>query len=188
MIKLFIGFLVFVLVSAAQAADITFVLMGGLRSNSGSTDLADASVSSTTAFHFGSLGVIPIQGNIAVRGGFVFSQRNVVIGPTNSGDVDVNLTYVDVPLTPMWLFTEYAGAFAGPVIAMNFSKECERENGATCEILDAKSAVFPLTAGVHFRFAPQMGGELSYEFVPGEVVDGLSDVSSVVASFLVYFE
>lgn len=169
MFKITLALFTFVMISVAQAADISFVLMGGPRFNSGSTDLTNASVVGTTAFQVGALGIIPIQGSFAMRGGFVYTQRNVVIGPTTTGDVDVNLSYIDFPITPMWLFSEYAGAFAGPIIAMNFNKECSRGNGSQCDVTGASSAVFPITVGVHFKFASQMGGEFSYEYVPGQL-------------------
>ena len=51
-----------------------------------------------------------------------------------------------------------------------------------------KSVIVPLQLGVSFRFASQLGAELYYEYAAGDLAANLSNMKTVGANFLVYFE
>jgi hypothetical protein len=54
--------------------------------------------------------------------------------------------------------------------------------------LDARSVVVPLQAGVSFEFLRQIGAQLYFEDVPGELSTNVSDMKSIGALFIYYFE
>lgn len=175
------------LVSVAHAADIALILAGGVRSNSATTDLPNASVTNRTSFSGGLLGIAPINGHFVLRSGFLITQRYVDLGPTTQGTVDINFAYVDVPLTPMILLTNEAGVFAGPVIAMNVIKDCTASL-TTCGATNVKSVIVPWTVGVQARFFGQFGGEIFYEKVFGDAADNVSNFTTVGGNILFYFD
>lgn len=175
-------------VSVAHAADIALILVGSVRSNTATTDLPNATVANKVSFGGGLLGVAPINGNFAFRSGFLINQRYVELGPVApQGTVDINFVYVDVPLTPMFLFTNEAGIFAGPVIAMNVIKDCTG-GLASCGATNVKSVIVPWTVGVQARFFGQLGGEIFYEKVFGDAADNVSNFTTVGGNILFYFD
>lgn len=186
----FAPFLILILsmsMSAAKAADIALILAGSVRNNTATTDLPNATVASKTSLGGGLLGVAPINGNFAFRSGFLINQRYVELGPTTQGTVDINFVYVDVPLTPMFLFTNEAGIFAGPVIAMNVIKDCSASL-TSCGATNVKSVIVPLTIGIQARFFNQIGGEFFFEKSMGSAADHVSDFTTVGGNILFYFD
>jgi hypothetical protein len=174
-------------VSASRAADIAFILAGSVRNNSATTDLPNANVSSHMSFGAGVLGVAPLRESLALRSGFMLVQRYVDIAPTNVGTTHIQFSYIDIPITPMWLFTSEAGLFAGPVIAMNVVKDCSSTT-ASCGATNVKSVAIPLTIGVQARLFDQLGAEVFFEKTSGDLADHVSDFSTVGANLLFYFE
>lgn len=173
---------------SASAADIGLMAALGARSNSGTTDVSGANVTNKVSFDGGILGVVPIAGQFAFRSGFIVTQRNAEISPTNQGSIDVQFMYVDVPVTLMFLATPTAGVFAGPVIGMNVSKDCSASNGTGSQCTNVQSVIFPLTIGVQARIFNQVGAEIYYENTSGKLFDHLSNYASVGGNILFYFD
>lgn len=185
--RLILFFSLMFAVSAARAADIALMLAGSVRSNTATTDLSNGSVGNRLSFGGGILGVAPINGAFVFRSGFLFTQRFIEIAPTNVGITDVNFGYIDVPLTPMYLVTNELGLFAGPVIAMNMTKDCSASSGS-CGASNVKSVVVPLTVGLQARLFNQIGAELFYESTMGSLADHISNLTTVGANILFYFD
>jgi hypothetical protein len=175
----------------AQAQE--FVLSAGFRSTSASTDLVTTgttySVTGKNGFQIGGVGFIPLSNQFNFRTGFLFTQRfmEVTATSTSTTKTDVELTYIDIPLTAMYKFNDYGGFFGGIVLGLNQAKEC-KTTSATTNCAGAASSVIPLTMGLSFKFAPNFGGELAYEMVSGKLADIVSDAKSIGVNLLIYFE
>jgi hypothetical protein len=175
--------------SLSVGAQIEFGVLGGVRSNQADTDIKRASISSRNSYQFGLLGFLPIWNEFAgLRTGGLISPRYVTINNTDSGAVEINYVYIDVPATLMFKFTEYAGIFAGPVLSFNYSKEVSCSLRADCAATDVKSVVAPWILGLHFKFLPQIGAELYYEIVPGDLSANVSQMTAVGANFIFFIE
>jgi len=180
--------LLLILLGAHAQAQIGFGVAAGFRSNQAETDINRAQVNSRTGTQFGVLGFFPIAKTFEVRSGFFYTQRYSEITNTASGIVSIDYSYFDVPLTVLMRLSEAAGIFAGPVFAFNQSKEVSCTNRASCAALDVKSVILPWQAGVGFKFLPQAGGELFFEYTPGDLSTNVSDMKTVGANFIFYFE
>ena len=184
--KLFISLLIFLTLSAAHAQE--FAITAGLRNNNADTDLAAGTVEAQTSFFVGAVAYFPMIHQLTFRTGFLYTQRYADILYVNGTSDEVRFSYLDVPLTLMMKFSDYAGVFAGPILAINQSKECSRSSGAACTATNAKSSITPIVIGASFKFAPQMGGEFFYEWYSGELASGISNMRSLGANFVFYFE
>ncbi len=161
------------------AGDLQFSALFGVRSNSADTNVTKASVQNQTSWMAGVLGVLPLKYSLAARGGFIYNQRYVDISPTVQGTVSIQYSYFDVPLTVGYQFSDLAMIFAGPVLAFNQSKDVSCTHSTTCAALDVKSMIIPWQLGVHFLFLPDMGAEISYEYVPGDLSQSVANMRTL---------
>lgn len=182
-LALFIGFF-----SLAAQAQIEFGAAAGLRTNQADTDVRGADVTSQMGLQLGAIAFFPINPIWGVRGGALYTQRHVDLGPTNQGDVEVRYAYFDVPVTPMIRLGDYAGIFAGPVFSFNLSKDVSCSRLSSCAALDVKSLILPLQLGIQFRIFYQLGAEFFFEYVPGELSTNISDMRTVGGNLIFYFE
>lgn len=168
-----------------------FAAAVGFRSNSAdlATSSPGSSVSSKTGFGAGVIGFFDVASNVQVRSGFLYNQRNVTVSTTGSADADFNLAYVDIPVTAMYKFADYGGAFAGPVLGLLASKECKVSGSSCTTTKDPESTLLAFQFGASFKFAPQLGAEIYYEMVPSEYwKDYLKNGRTVGANLLFTFE
>lgn len=187
--------LVFVTFFSVASFANDFAAVVGVLTNSAdrASTTSTSSVSGKIGFQAGVLGFIDLSGPIALRSGFLYSQRNYTV-TTSSQDTDFNLVYFDIPATLMYKFAEYGGVFGGAVFALNASKSCSGPSGTTCSTDGVKSSIVGYQFGATFKFAPQMGAQFYYEMLPGNIQDnsitavGLKDGKSVVANFMFTFE
>ncbi len=188
--KNFVISLFVILVSVAARAQIEFGVAAGLRSSQADTDLASATVDSRSGFQAGALFYFPFASNWGLRSGFLYTQRFVTLLNTKAGSVDINFSYFDIPATPMIRFSDYAGVFAGPVLSFNQSKEvsCSNKSSDTCNAMDVKSVVMPWQLGLQFRFLPQAGAEIFYEYTPGDLATNVANMRAVGGNVIFFFE
>ena len=184
--KLILGILLTVFVQGAFANDFTAVI--GVRSNTADFDTTGVSVGNKTSFGLGVLGFFDIAENLQFRSGFLYNQRQYSAKSGNV-DYDFNLAYADIPVTLMYKFADYGGAFIGPVLGLLAAKECKASSGSCTFPKDPSSTIIPVQLGVSFKFAPQMGGELYYELVSSALWEnGIKNSRTVGANFLFTFE
>ncbi len=191
---LIIGLLTSIVTVSAFANDFAAVL--GFRTNSWDTSVTSttSSGSGKAGLQAGVLGFIDLAQAVALRTGFLYTQRkySVTVGTSTT---DFDFAYFDVPATVMYKFSEYGGIFGGAVLALNASKSCTVSSG-TCDTNGVKSSLIGLQFGASFKFAPQMGAELYYEMISGDAYSSTSgtttsvgkDPKSVVANLLITFE
>lgn len=183
--KLFFVYIVAALmffVSQAHAQDIAIAV--GLRSDSADAEVASVKVNSKSNWQLGGIAFFDVNGPWKARTGFMYSNR---IYDVNTGNAttsgDYRMTYFDVPAGMMYKFSDYGGAFAGAVLALNVSKSCP---GATCSGVKSSPVGFQL--GTSLKFAPQMGVDLYFESISGNLMDGIQNSKAVCADFLFMFD
>lgn len=187
--RIFAALFIFILSLAAQAQSrIEFGIAGGFRSMQVETDISSATTNSKTGYQVGPLAYLPLNDFWGLRTGFLYTQRFANLQNTNKGDVDIQYAYFDVPGTVMIRFADFAGAFAGPVLAFNQSKDVTCTKNAECAALDVKSIIVPWQLGLSFRFLSQLGAELYYEYVPGDLSTNVSNMKTVGGNLVFYFE
>lgn len=163
-------------------------ILGGLRSSSAETDIRGAAVSSDPDFQAGLLANLELNKTWMLRTGVILTQRQLTLKPTSAGTVDLNFVYVDFPFTALYRFSNLGGVFAGPVFAFNQSKDTSCTNKLNCGSQSVDAISFPLQLGVSFRFADQLGAEFYYEYLAGNLEKNVSNVKTVGANLLFYFE
>lgn len=184
--KIILGFLIMLSSHVAMANDFAAVL--GFRSNSAEHDSAAVSVGTKTSFGAGVLGFFDMSESIQVRSGFIYNQRHYT-AKVGTFETDYNLAYADIPVTLMYKFADYGGAFIGPVLSLLASKECKNSAPSCTFTKDPTSMIVPIQFGVSFKFAPQLGAEIYYEMISGELWEnGLKNSKTVGANLLVTFE
>ncbi len=181
------GFLLAVgLSTQAQASDFAVAL--GMRSNSAEAVPTGMTSSSMTGLGGGVIGFFDLAPSIQGRVGFLYNQRTVKIS-TASIDYELTANYLDIPVTLMYKFADYAGAFAGPVIGFGAGKSCKVSGSTTCVTKDPESSVFGFQFGASFKFAPQIGAEIYYEMIPSEYwKDSVKSMKTVGLNLLITFE
>lgn len=182
LITLVMGFLLSVSVYAND-----FAAAVGFRSNSADAVTAGVDVSSKAGLSAGVIGFFDLASQFQIRSGFLYTQRNFEVGQSGGTKYETNFGYVDIPVTAMYRFADYAGAFLGPVLALNVSKDCKAPNGCGTENPDSMS--LGLQFGASFKFASQLGAEVYYETIPSTFwKDNLKDARAVGANLLFTFE
>lgn len=181
-------FVLMMVFAVSFTANAEFAAVLGARSNTASTNITGASTSSRLGYMAGVLGWLPLRKSFGVRTGFLYNQRFVSLGPTLQGDIDVNFSYFDIPLTGTYQFNTQTWAFVGPVLAFNQSRDVTCSRNSSCSAADSKSFILPWQLGVDFKFAPQFGAEIFYEFMSGDLAAGVSDMRAIGASALIFFE
>lgn len=185
--KLMVGLLVFLIGSFSIANAQEFALTAGFRSNNADADRTGFTINGRNGLQFGALAFVPITEQIHFRSGFLYTQKYLLssTGTTTVTETELNLSYLDIPATMMFKFSEYGGVFAGFVLSANQAKDC---GSGVSVCTGVQSTILPFTIGASFKFAPQMGGELVYEAYGGKVADGVTNLRSLGANFVVYFE
>jgi hypothetical protein len=185
--KILFAILIFCLSSAAQA-QIEFGIVAGYHSNQAETDIVGANIGPESGYQFGALTYLPLYKNFGMRTGFLYVQRFSTIDRTQAGQVDLDFAYFDVPLTAMLKFGDVAGIFAGPVLAFNQAKDVTCSARANCGASDVKSFILPMQIGLNVRMLSQLGAEVYYEFISGDLATNVSDMKTVGANLIFYFE
>lgn len=184
--KIFFGLMLVLVGQFALAND--FAATVGLRSNSADAATTNVTSGSRSGFGAGVIGFFDVADKFAVRSGFIYNQRNYKL-TSGTTEFDMNLSYVDIPVTGMYKFADYAGAFFGPVLSMLSSKECKATTGTCGTVKDPESMIMPIQFGVSFKFAPQMGAELYYEMISSEFwKDQLKSSKTVGINLMYTFE
>jgi hypothetical protein len=179
-------------VNQVQAQE--FALSAGFRNTSASADGAPAgttySISGKNGFQLGGIGFFPMNEQIYLRSGLLYTQRFLELTATTGAiatKTDVELSYIDIPATVMYKFSDYGGVFGGVIVGLNQSKDCKTSTTST-NCTGTNSSITPITLGLSFKFAPNMGGEFSYESTSGSLANSVTEAKSIGLNFLVFFE
>ncbi len=168
--------------SSAAIADNDYGVEVGIRQQSGDVDSTTDDGKAKMGYQFGVTGHFPISGPWHLRSGMLFTQRPLSVD-TASGDYDVTMSYLDVPVALMYKFEEYAGVFAGVSLGLHLNSDSD-----VGSIKDEKSPLIPILLGANFKFAPQLGVAVYYESASGEVAQGLKNYRAVGANLMITFD
>lgn len=167
------------------SADVDMMaLEGGFKWNSVTVSNSD-STKQVIAFQVGGSAAVNFAPAMALRTGLFYSERpfsSETGGVTSEG----KFTYFEVPLQFMYKFESYAGFYVGPTLAINSSNECSKPSG--CRITDTQSIIVPLTIGAIFKFAPQMGANVFFEAVPGDLAKNIGSSKALGVNFVLTFD
>lgn len=156
---------------AAPSASADYGLEVGLHSQSGDAEGSTTTTASQTTIQFGGVVHFPINAQLSLRTGMLYTQRPLVV-KSSGVDNKVSLTYLDVPVALMLKFEDYAGVFAGLSLGMNLDKSCDAIN---CTLSDVKTPIIPMTFGASFKFAPNLGATLYFESYGDTVAKSVTD-------------
>jgi hypothetical protein len=167
-----------------NAQDGQFAITGGFRSTN--MDAKGLTVDGKSGLQLGGLAWFYFNDNLGMRTGFLYTQKYATLKSTTN--IDMNFTYLDIPITLAYKFSDYASVFGGLALSMAQSKDC----GAGCTVNNHQSMLTPFVVGTSFKFAPYMGGELVYEFSSSKISEiggvEISNLRSLGANFVIYFE
>lgn len=163
-------------------AALDYALEIGPRMQNGNTVNSAAELDSKMNFQVGLSGNLPIAEKWAFRTGLFYTQRNVVL-KANNVESDVEFSSVDIPVTLLYRFEDYAGVFFGLNLVSNLDSSIS--NGT---LQDVESLQTPLVLGASFKFAPQLGLSVYYEIGNSEVAQGLEKFRAIGANLLITFD
>lgn len=188
--RILIGLFVFSFSALATAAD--FGLELGFRQQSGNIDnMTGVSAKSQVGYALGLTAFIPFQGPLGLRTGLSYTQRPLLIEADagSPGDMKINLSYFDVPLTLAYKFEDFASVFGGVALGLNL------ENGVSTtgsfdgrKLQDTKSVIVPVVFGATFKFASQLGATVFFETVPGDVAKDVNGYRAVGANLVLTYD
>lgn len=172
----------------ATASANEFALEGGFRQQNGDTPTG-ITAKPVTGYQVGGLAYFPLASEFFLRTGLMYTQRTIrgEVTATPTIDLQYTMNYVDIPVTGFYKFSDYGGVFGGVIFSNNFEKSWSVSGRTTTE-LDVKSSIFPFVVGANFKFLPQVGASVYYEFMSGEVARDLKNYRAVGVNLAVYFE
>lgn len=176
--------------SAAFAQAMDYGLIVGFRSQSGDISTSGASVKSAVGYQLGAISNIKFHDMFGLRTGLMYVERNTKFSyDATAAEADAKLTYFDIPLNLAIKFEDYASVYVGVNLSMNLSNSLSGSGyWSGSKFTDVKSMVMPFTLGADFRFAPQIGANLFFESISGELAAGVKNYRAVGANFIYYFD
>ena len=153
----------------------------GFKWSSASLTNAD-STNQVIGFEVGGSAVFNIGDNFGIKTGLFYNERpfqSVIAGTTVTG----KLTYFDVPVLLMFKFEDYAGIYLGPSLSLKLSDQLSPGN-----LTKINSVVVPLTFGAQFKFAPNLGADIYFETVPGNMSNEVSNSRAVGLNLMIAFD
>lgn len=156
--------IMFLAAGTATAQNVNIGVKGGLNSFNIETD-DNSGFDSKIGLNFGLLGHIHLNDQYAFQPEFVYSMQGA-----ESGNTDIKLDYINVPLLVQYMFDNGFRIQAGPQIGVLFNAEAE--NGSSTDISDDfKSIDLGLSLGTSYvHSATGFGIDARYNL-------GLSDIS-----------
>lgn len=185
---LFVAAVVSILPFNVNAAE--FNAEAGFRQQSGDSAVAGITTKSEVGYQVGMSGSFEINGPLMFRTGLLYTQRPITIqdSSNSANEAKISLTYFDVPLTLMYKFEDYGGAYAGIIAALNLDKTYSGKGtyaGGT--LTGTKSMLTPFVLGAAFKFAPGMGVNIYFES-GGDTSDSTKSFRAVGANFMLSFD
>jgi hypothetical protein len=150
----------------------------GFKSNT-ATIAGSTSENQATGYQLGVSGVFNVSENLGIKSGLFYSEVpfDADFGASN---VKGKITYFEVPALFMLKFEEYAGVYAGPSLAVKLSDELSPGS-----LSGIKSMVVPLTFGAQFKFLPNLGANLFFQTITGELATGVENSRAVGVNLLI---
>lgn len=172
----------FFTISSHAVAYMDMGIVAGYRSNDGDAVTSGNDVNGGSGLVLGGTAYVPITEMIRLRTGFLYTQRYYTVESTLT-ETDIELAYVDIPLTAMLMFSDFGGAFAGINLGLNAGDDC---GASSCQ--DVENTITPIQIGGFFKIGPQIGLEVFYETLSGKIMAEIEDTTAVGASVVFTLE
>lgn len=130
-------------------------------------------------YQLGVSAVFDFTDTFALKSGMFYSERPFKTELTATTGVKGKITYFEVPLLLMMKFEDYAGAYIGPSIAAKLGDEATPAN-----LTNIKSMIIPITFGAQFKFTSELGANVFFETVTGDIATNLSNSRAVGVNLL----
>ena len=167
----------------ASAAYSMPAVEGGFRWSSAELDQASSN-KQEIGFQVGGSVVIDFATNFGLKTGLFYVERPFRSDySATSTEVKGKVSYFDVPAFVMFKLEDYAGIYAGPSLSFKLGDEITPGT-----MTDIKGMIVPITLGAQFKFASNLGANIFFETVPGEIAQGIKNSRAVGASLLVTFD
>ncbi|OFZ31724.1 MAG: hypothetical protein A2622_03885 [Bdellovibrionales bacterium RIFCSPHIGHO2_01_FULL_40_29] len=134
-------------------------------------------------FQIGGSAVFDVAQNFAIKSGLFYNERPFESTYASGTKSTGKITYFDIPLFVMFKFEESAGVYLGPSLSIKMANDSS-PGGLT----NIKGMVVPLTIGGQFKFAPNMGVNIYFEAVSGELAAGVENSRAVGANIMMTFD
>ena len=148
---------------------------GGFKWNSGSLR-GSSSDRQKLGFQVGVSAVIDLNEKFGIKSGLFYSERPFESVDTVGTVIQNKLNYFEVPVFLMYKLEDYAGVYVGPSLGVKLSSDYA--------ITGVKDIVVPITFGAQFKFMPNLGLNVFFETVPGELATGLENAHAVGVNLL----
>jgi hypothetical protein len=150
----------------------------GFKSNTASVS-GSSSENQATGYQLGVSGVFNISEKIGLKSGLFYSEVpfDADFGASN---VKGKITYFEVPALFMFKFEDYAGVYVGPSLAVKLSDDLTPGS-----LSGVKSMVVPVTFGAQFKFLPNLGANLFFQTITGELATGVENSRAVGVNLLI---
>lgn len=149
-------------VNITQAQFVSYGLKGGLNiANIGGSDAGDAVP--TTGIHVGGFLGLSLLGIVAAEGGVYFSQKGYMVSGDNTGDLQVSLNYIDIPVVVKFSPLPLVHFFAGPQVSYFLSGKSE-QNGTENDIDNLRQLDMAVVAGVGMNLPMGLRLSAGYDY------------------------
>ncbi len=135
-------------------------------------------------FQLGVSTVFDFAASFGLKTGLFYSERPFDSAMTLMPNAKGKVTYFEVPALFMFKFEDYAGFYVGPTLAIKLGDEISQPY----RMVDVKSMIIPITVGAQFKFLPNMGLNVFFETVPGDIAKDLKNSRAVGANLLITFD
>ena len=133
-------------------------------------------------YQVGGSAVFDIAGNFGIKTGLFYNERPFESN-FGSGTFKGKITYFDIPVLLMFKFEDYAGVYVGSAMSLKLSDE-----SSPGKLTNIKGNVVPIIVGAQFKFAPNLGANIYFESVSGEIADNVSNARAVGANLMITFD
>ncbi|WP_124980031.1 porin family protein [Nonlabens xiamenensis] len=161
---------------AAQAQDFSYGVIGGVNfskiDNLGGSGFEDT----RTGFHAGLFAELPFAENWSYEGSLLYSVEGEEFANAAGDEVDVKLSYINVPLQFKYYAFKGFSIHAGPQIGFLLKGESSVNDGNEEEIEDTVNTNFAGTFGFGYDFKEiglYLKGTLTYGF--SDIIDNETD-------------
>lgn len=166
MIRICLAVALLISVAQAQALEITQGAFGGLSFSKFKTDGSGHDFDISPALEVGYSILLPFSDSFALRTGAGLIGKNSTLdtGALNNGDVDIHLTYLEIPITAYIPLSQVVSGIAGINLDIKLADDCERDFGGSCSLRDDKSLVTSAVGGLRFNLNGPQNLEALLEF------------------------
>jgi len=142
-----------------------------------------ASNKQSMGYVIGGSATFDVAQNFAIKSGLFYNERPFNASTPPLPDVKGKITYFDIPVLLMFKFEDYAGVYFGPSLSIKMSDEV-----SIGSLSKVKGTVIPITIGGQFKFASNLGINIYFESVSGELAKDLENSRAVGANLLITFD